>query len=233
MDVSTARKAIAWAVHLFTAGGALCGLLALSAIADGQPRVAFAWMIAAVLIDAADGYFARAADVAVATPGYDGALLDNLIDYLNYAIVPAFLVFRLEVVPPDMRTVAAFTIVLASAYQFGQADAKTADHFFRGFPSYWNVAVFYLYYLAIGHTANLVVIACLAIATFVPAKWLYPSRMDRLRYSTLALTTAWGVALGYVLWSQPTAVGVLRASLGFVAYYVALSIYLSRTGKRL
>jgi len=215
-------------VHLFTAGGALCGLLALAAIADGQPRMAFAWMFAAVLIDALDGYLARAVNVAAATVGYDGVLLDNLVDYLNYAVVPAFLVLRLEVVPPGARAAAAFAIVLTSAYQFGQADAKTADHFFRGFPSYWNVAVLYLHYLALGATANLIVLVCLAIGTFVPAKWVYPTRMTRLRGLTLLLAAAWGIALGYVLWSQPTPVGLLRASLAFVAYYVSVSVYLSR-----
>jgi len=188
----------------------VCGLLALAAIADGQPRVAFAWMFAAVLIDALDGYL-------------------NLVDYLNYAVVPAFVVLRLEVVPPGARAGAAFAIILTSAYQFGQADAKTADHFFRGFPSYWNVTVLYLHYLALGAMVNLVVLACLAIATFVPTKWVYPTRMTRLRRLTLLLATAWGAALGYVLWSEPTAVGVLWASLGFVVYYVVVSVYLSRS----
>ncbi len=228
MDISASRRAAAWAVHLFTATGAVCGLLALGAVADGRPRIAFAWMITAVVIDALDGYLARAVNVAAATRGYDGQLLDNIVDYLNYAVVPAFLVLRLDVVSPGARTAAAVAIVLSSAYQFGQADAKTADHFFRGFPSYWNVAVLYLHYLALGTTVNLVVITCLAVGTFVPAKWAYPTRMTRLRRLTLSLALAWGAGLGYVVWSQPTAVGALWASLGFVAYYVGVSIYLSR-----
>jgi len=228
MDASSSRRAAAWAIHVLTASGAVCGLLALSAIADGQPRMAFVWMFAAVLVDAVDGYLARAVNVTAVTAGYDGVLLDNLVDYLTYAVVPAFLVLRLEVVPPSARAPAAFAIVLASAYQFGQTDAKTRDHFFRGFPSYWNIAVFYLHYLALGETVNLVVIAGLALGTFVPAKWVYPTRMARLRRSTLLLTMAWGVALAYVLLSQPIPVGVLRASLAFVAYYVAVSIYLTR-----
>jgi phosphatidylcholine synthase len=32
----------------------------------------------------------------------------------------------------------------ASAYGFCQLDAKTGDHFFLGFPSYWNILAFYL-----------------------------------------------------------------------------------------
>ncbi len=228
MHVSTSRRAAAWAVHLFTASGAVCGLLALGAIADGQARLAFAWMFAAVLIDALDGYFARAVRVADATPAYDGALLDNLVDYLNYAVAPAFLVLRFELVPPSARMATAFAIVLVSAYQFGQADAKTADHFFRGFPSYWNVTVLYLYHLPLGTTVNLVVVAGLAIATFVPAKWVYPTRMERFRRLTLALAITWGGALGYAIWSSPTSVGALWVSLVFVVYYVAVSVYLSR-----
>ena len=228
MDISALRRAAAWTVHLFTATGAVCGLLALAAIADGQLRAAFTWMFAAVVVDALDGYFARAVGVGAATPGYDGVLLDNIVDYLNYAVVPAFLVLRFDLVAPGARMAAAFAIVLTSAYQFGQADAKTADHYFRGFPSYWNVAVLYLHYLALGATTNLAVLTVLAVGVFVPAKWVYPTRMTRLRRTTISLGLTWAVALGYVIWSQPTAVEALWGSLTFVAYYVVVSVYLSR-----
>jgi hypothetical protein len=52
--------------------------------------------------------------------------------------------------------------------------------------------------------------------------------MPRLRRATLSLGLIWALALGYVIWSQPTAVEVLWGSLIFVAYYVVVSIYLSR-----
>ena len=223
------RQIAAWTVHLFTAAGAVCGLFALDAIARGQARAAFAWMFAAVIVDAVDGYLARAVGVELATPGYDGALLDNLVDYLNYAVVPAFLVLRLAVVPPGVSAYAAVAIVLASAYQFAQRDAKTADHFFLGFPSYWNVAAFYLYFLGLSPLRNLGLVLLLVILTFVPQKWAYPTRMTRFQGVTLALAVVWGAMVAYALTTVPTPVGMIWASLFFVAYYVAVSLVLARS----
>ena len=39
----------------------------------------------------------------------------------------------------------ASVVLLSSAYGFGSTDAKTSDHFFTGFPSYWNIVALYLY----------------------------------------------------------------------------------------
>jgi phosphatidylcholine synthase len=228
MDISSSRRVGAWAVHLLTASGAVCGLLSLAAIGDGSPQRAFAWMFAAVLIDAVDGYLARQVGVASATAGYDGALLDNLVDYLNYAVVPAFFVLRLDLLGAALATPTAALIVLASAYQFAQVDAKTDDNFFRGFPSYWNIAVFYLHYLALGTTGALIVVLILLVATFVPTKWAYPTRMTSLRGLTLALGSLWGGSVGWVIWSDGTASAALWGSLAFVGYYVGVSRWLTR-----
>ncbi|NKB87251.1 MAG: hypothetical protein GKS06_03400 [Acidobacteria bacterium] len=229
MHDSSLGRALAWAVHLFTATGAVCGLFALDAISRGQARAALAWMLAAVVVDAVDGVLARAVRVDQATPGYDGALLDNLIDYLNYAVVPAFFVLRLAVVPPRFSGYAAIAIVLAAAYQFAQRDAKTADHYFRGFPSYWNVAVFYLYFLGLSPFRNLGIVLLLLVLTFVPQKWVYPTRMSRLRRTTLLLASVWGATIAYALTKVPTPVDLIWASLLFVGYYVGVSLFLART----
>ena len=215
-------------MHLFTASGAVLGLFALQAIAREQPLHALVWMMAAVVVDAVDGFLARLARVDSLTPEYDGALLDNLVDFLNYAVVPAFFLLGTDLIDASAAPAAAALIVLASAYQFAHADAKTQDHFFRGFPSYWNVAVFYLYFGDAGPTANLAVIAVLALASFVPWKWAYPTRMTRLRGVTLVLASVWGVCLALVVRGGPAATPAFGLSLAFVAYYVVVSLYLSR-----
>jgi len=226
MRVRPARRAAAWAVHVFTATGAVCGLMALAAVADDRPVTALAWMFAAVVIDGADGFLARAVGAREATPAYDGALLDNLVDYLNYAVVPAFFLLRLGPLTGPWGLMGPSLIVLASAYQFGQTEAKTADHFFRGFPSYWNVVALYLHFLAPSPVATLAVIAGLALASFIPVRWAYPSRMPRLRRPTLTLAILWGGMLGYVLWTGSLA--MLHASMAFVVYYVGVSLWLGR-----
>ena len=150
------RKILAWGVHLFTATGALWGLLALMAIFRHEWRAAIAWMILAMFVDGFDGMLARWADVKTYAAGLDGALLDNILDYINYVLVPAlFLVEADFILPVQFRMAGAFALLLTSAYQFTQSDAKTDDHYFKGFPSYWNVMVLYMLVIGLDPWVNL------------------------------------------------------------------------------
>ena len=178
--ISRRRRVAAWLVHLFTATGAVFGLLTLSAIHRQQYLLAFWLMGGAILVDSADGILARWTMTAVAVPTIDGALLDNLLDYLNYVIAPAFFLLEGNLLPPGWRFVGAGLVVLASAYQFTQPEAKTKDHFFKGFPSYWNIVVFYLFFWQTSLWLNLVIVLGLSILVFVPIKYVYPSRLDYL-----------------------------------------------------
>lgn len=216
-------------MHALTASGALLSLLAIAAGAEGRWRDALAWMLAAMVIDAVDGSLARWVRVHERLPQFDGALLDNIVDYLGYVVVPAWLLLRADLVPAGAQHVAAAVVLLSSAYQFCQPDAKTTDHFFKGFPSYWNVVVFYMFFVATSPAANLAVIAVLATAVFVPARWAYPSRMLRLQRSTLALTALWVGSLAVMLATYPhTATWLTAASLVYPLYYVAISLWLTK-----
>jgi phosphatidylcholine synthase len=121
----------------------------------------------------------------------------------------------------------ACAVVLSSAYGFSQTAAKTPDHFFTGFPSYWNVVVFYLYMLGWPPAVNAVILAAFAAGVFVPVRYVYPSRMPTLRLLTVVLGIVWALTVVYVLahlHSAPRALVV--ASLFFPAYYFALSFIL-------
>ena len=221
------RRTAAWAVHAFTASGVLWGLLAILSIARGEYRPAFAFMTVAIAVDSFDGMLARWARVKETLPQFDGTLLDNLVDYLNYVFVPAVLVHEAGLLPPSLALLCSALICLASAYQFCQADAKTSDCFFRGFPSYWNVLAFYLVLGGLGQWVNLLIVLAFVVLVFVPIKWIYPSRMERLRGFTLVATGAWGVACIAMLVQYPEpAPWLLPASLLYVAYYVGISLYL-------
>src|SRR5450759_5311510 len=139
----------AWVVHLYTATGAALGLFALAASSRGDYRLAFVWMAIAVFIDVTDGTLARRVRVKEVLPYFDGSKLDDIVDYLNYVVVPMFLAYQAALMPSGIGGLALATVpLLASGYGFCQTDAKTADHFFTGFPSYWNVMVFYFFTLA-------------------------------------------------------------------------------------
>ncbi|UCE86050.1 MAG: hypothetical protein JSU66_17285 [Deltaproteobacteria bacterium] len=227
---SPARVTLAWGVHLLTASGALFGALALLAIAsDDLPRAAL-FMLVALAIDSIDGSLARAARVREVLPGFDGRRLDDIVDYLNYVIVPAvFLVGAGSLLASGF---AAFPI-LASAYGFSQTDAKTDDDFFLGFPSYWNVVALYLWLLAVDARVGTTLVVVLSAAVFVPLKYLYPSKMPVLRRTTNAVAALWLLLLaGAVL--QPARLGTAAvwASLAFPAYYLALSFWLGNRAGR-
>jgi len=220
--------AAAWAVHLFTASGAVAGLFALDCIAERDFRGAFILMAAAVVIDSADGTLARWLRVRERIPIFDGATLDNIIDYLNYVAVPIFLMIRANMFPRTFigYGAAAFAM-LASAYGFSRLDAKTEDHYFLGFPSYWNLVALYLFCLGFTPAINLVITAILAAMVFVPIKYIYPSRTEPLRRVTLALAALWAPATLALIPSLPTPKPLLLyTSLAFVLYYFVMSFAL-------
>ena len=208
------------------------GLLTLSAIHQGRYIAAFWLMGAAILVDSVDGILARRANTKEAAARIDGALLDNIIDYLNYVAAPAFFLLEGAMLPQGWRFVGASLVMLASAYQFTQPEAKTKDHFFKGFPSYWNIVVFYLFFWQTAPWVNLLIVFVLAVLVFVPIKYVYPSRLDYLsrnvylQWAMLIATILWGVATGALLWLYPgTNYFWVLLSSGYAVFYAAISLY--------
>jgi phosphatidylcholine synthase len=209
--------------------GAVFGLLALVAIAQGEWQTALIWMAATMVVDGLDGTLARWAAVKEVLPGFDGALLDNMVDYFTFVVVPAFFLYRAPILPSGWSLAAASAILLASAYQFCQVDAKTEDHFFTGFPSYWNIVAFYLLFLEFPPTAALAVVAALCTLVFVPFRYAYPSRTPTLRSLTLVLTVGWGgVCLAALLVYPDGHRPLAWLSLLYLPYYLAVSVIAGR-----
>ena len=228
---SKGRVAFAWGVHAFTASGGVVGVAALLASGAGDLRAAGLLMLVALVIDSVDGTLARAARVTEVLPGIDGRRLDDIVDYLNYVIVPA--VF-LASAGSLLHWGFAAAPVLASAYGFAQTDAKSDDHFFVGFPSYWNVVAIYLWGLGVAPVTGTLLVLALAAAVFVPLKYLYPSRMHTLRGLTNAAAGIWLLAVAAAL-AFPAAEwrsGLLKVSLAFPFYYLGLSFLLGGRQRR-
>jgi phosphatidylcholine synthase len=216
-----------WVVHLYTASGALCAFLALNRIFYDRYRDAFFWLAFALVIDATEGFLARRADVAARTPGFNGGKLDDIVDYLTYVFVPAFYVWHAVLVPDQWSMVVVAAILFSSAYGFCRDAAKTPDHFFTGFPSYWNIVVFYLYVVRWPPTTNAMILLFLALMVFVPIRYVYPSRTPVWRSLTMVLGVVWAVLMFVLLWQMPDVSRFLFwASCVFPAYYVLLSLRL-------
>ena len=217
-----------WLVHLYTASGALFAFLSINLVVQNRYRGAFFWLGMAIIVDASDGVLARKLDVSSRLPWFNGGRLDDIVDYLTYVFVPAFIVWHVPLVPAGWGIVVPFAMLLSSVYGFSRDDAKTSDHFFTGFPSYWNIVVFYLYLAGWSQLSNAGLLLVLAMFVFVPIRYVYPSRMPVLRPLTIALGIIWGVLLILMLWRMPDVPSVIFwMSLIFPAYYLALSLVLN------
>ncbi len=223
-----------WLVHAYTASGVVLAFLTVIAVMDGDTVRALWLFLAAMLVDGTDGMLARWVQVKRHVPWFDGALLDNIVDYITYAFMPMVLLWSAGYLGQGTSaTVLAAIPLLASAYQFCRVDAKTDDHLFLGFPSYWNIAAFYVVLLDLQPVAVAVVLLVCAVLVFVPIGYVYPSRTATLKTPTLVLTCLWLLSYAVLLTQFPDpSVVWLAISLAYVVYYVALSLYLTTRRSR-
>jgi phosphatidylcholine synthase len=220
-----------WLVHAFTASGALLAYLAVIDIVAGDLRRAFLWLTVATLVDSVDGVLARLANVKERTPMLNGARLDDIVDYLTFVFVPAFALHHGGFLPAGLAGwLVVSAVLLSSAFGFSREDAKTADYFFTGFPSYWNIVAVYMVALALPAALNAGILLALAASVFVPIGYVYPSRTPRLRGLTVGFGIVWGLVLIAIIWRLPDAPRwLVLTSLAYPAYYVGLSLLLQRS----
>jgi phosphatidylcholine synthase len=229
---------LAWCVHLYTAMGLVCASGMAYLLVQGGPdafRWTFVLMAVATLIDATDGTLARKIKIKEVLPDFDGRKLDDITDFLTYTALPLLLIWRADLLP--MGTEWSLVLpLLASAYGFCQGAAKTDDGYFLGFPSLWNVVAFYLYVLQTPPWIALGVVQVLAVMTFVPSRYLYPSQPGRLTRVDNLLSVGWAALLFYLLFHLPASgrgveteagLGSLRsialASLYYPVFYMGAS----------
>ena len=184
-------KIAAWAVHGFTASGAVLGFLAIISILNNDLVGAFLWLGLALLIDGIDGTLARKIGVLDKTPNIDGSTLDNVIDYLNYVIIPALMIYWFQMVPNGWEIILPAGMFAVSLYTFANMNMKTNDYYFSGFPAVWNIVVLYFYILNTHPIINVIIILLLFIFTFIPIKFVHPLRVKKIRNLTIFCTVLW------------------------------------------
>jgi phosphatidylcholine synthase len=223
----SARRIAAWMVHGYTATGALAAFAATLAVFDERYRAAFFLLVAATIVDGTDGVLARLARVKDVTPEFDGARLDDIVDYLTFVFVPILLLYRAGDLPLTWGAVPVAAVLLSSAYGFCTTDAKTNDGFFTGFPSYWNIVAVYLHAGGMAPGRNAAVLLVLSALVFVRNGYVYPTRTPVLRGLTIALGALWGAMMLVMIALMPDVPGRLTiVSLFFPVYYTVLSFIL-------
>lgn len=188
-------------VHLLTATGAVFAMLAMLAAVDGNWSLMFLWLVVAFFVDGIDGPLARKYDVKTNSPIYDGVLLDLIIDYLTYVFVPAYALFKHpEMLPGWTGWVAIMVITFTSALYFADTRMKTKDYSFSGFPGCWNMLVLVVFAIRPDYWVILGLVVVLAIAMFLPIKFVHPTRTARWRLVTLPIALAWTGFAGWAAW---------------------------------
>ena len=224
--VNPARSAAAFVVHVFTACGAGCALLALTAAVNGQWALMFVWLGIALCIDGVDGTFARRLQVAKLLPRWSGDVLDLVVDILNYVFVPAYALAASGTLPKPAAIPLGLLIVVTGALYFADRLMKTSDYYFRGFPALWNVAAFYLFILKPGPWAGAAAIIALAVLTFVPFHVVHPVRIAHLRGATTVALAAWAMlALAAVAHDLNPPLWIAAALCALAIYFVAIGFF--------
>ena len=221
-------RAAAWGVHLYTGTGAITGFAAVVSTIAGDYRTAFLWLALATFVDATDGVLARLARAKERVPEFDGARLDDIVDYLTYVFAPVLLLYHAGSLPSGAWGAAvACVVLLSSGYGFASVDAKSDDAFFTGFPSYWNVVAVYLFAAGLPPLANAAVLLVLSVLVFVRIGYVYPSRTPVLRGLTTALGAVWAMMVVIMILMLPDVpAALLIGSLYFPVYYSVLSFVL-------
>ena len=193
-------KTRALIVHLLTATGAVFAMLAMLAAAQENWSIMFLWLVVAFAVDGVDGPLARKYDVKVNSPRFDGVLLDLIIDYLTYVFIPAFALFHSGLLPGWTGWIAIIIITFASAMYFADSRMKTSDNSFQGFPGCWNMLVLVLFALQPNFWVILTLVTLLAVAMFLPLKFIHPVRTERWRPLSLPIALAWTFFAGWAAW---------------------------------
>jgi phosphatidylcholine synthase len=178
-------------VHLLTASGAVFAMLAMLAAVQSQWGLMFLWLVVAFVVDGIDGPLARRYHVHVHAPRIDGALLDLIIDYLTYVFIPAYALFQSGIFPGWTGWAVLVTITFASALYFADTRMKTADKSFSGFPACWNMVALVIFALKPAPALGLAVVLVLAVAMFLPLRFVHPVRTRRWRRLSLTVALAW------------------------------------------
>jgi phosphatidylcholine synthase len=186
-------------VHLFTACGAGLALLALIAAARADWPQMFWWLGVALIVDGIDGALARRLRAAEYAPRWSGEVLDFVVDYATYVLVPAFAITASGLLPAAAALSLGLAIAISGALYCADRRMKTQDNYFRGFPVLWNLVAFYLFLLQPDSWVAAVLVVALVVLTFIPLPFVHPFRVRRLRALSLLLVAIWSILAAIAL----------------------------------
>ena len=206
----------AYLIHMLTAVGASLAMLALLEAMQHNWSGMALWLALAFVVDGIDGPLARHFEVSKYAPEIDGVLLDLIVDFLTYVMIPAYALYASGLLPGWSGWVAVLLIPFASAIYYSDTRMKTEDYSFNGFPGCWNMVVLPLLVITPPWWITLSVVVLLAIAMFAPLKFIHPVRTKRWRPLSLGVAAIWTAGISFAAWtdfaSNPALTGVVAVS---------------------
>ncbi|EFL90336.1 phosphatidylcholine/phosphatidylserine synthase [Ahrensia sp. R2A130] len=184
---------IAFAVHLFTASGAFWAFLALVAAAEQNFTTMWFWLGVALVVDGVDGPLARYFNVKSVLPNWSGELLDCIIDYVTFVLIPAFALYQSGFLAEIYSFICAALIVCTSAIYYADTRMKSRDNCFIGFPVCWNMLIFTLFVMSPSWYVAFGAVIVSAALTFAPIMFIHPVRVKLMRPLNLGVLALWGV----------------------------------------
>ena len=213
----------AYSVHLFTAIGASLAMLALLEAAQQDWAMMTIWLTVAFVVDGIDGPLARRYAVTENAPNIDGVLLDLIIDFLTYVMIPAYALYGSGLLPGWSGWIVVLLIPFASALYFADTRMKTADKSFRGFPGCWNMVVLALLVIVPPWEVILGLVIALCVAQFLNLKFVHPVRTARWRWVTLPVALIWTGSIAWAAWIDFAQFPALTAVVTATSLYLMLA----------
>lgn len=192
----------AWSVHLLTCSGLIAGFFAITCIFNNNLTLVFLFLGIALIIDVVDGPLARKLRVSFFVKNIDGKMLDSVVDFFNYIIIPSVMIYWFKFVPIHFEIIIPSIILIISAISYSNTNLMTSDNFYKGFPCIWNILLFYLYIFDISQVFNLVVISICILLKFIPIKFLHPLRVNKYKNYSSIFMVLWFISSFKILLSS-------------------------------
>lgn len=227
MKYTFIQKSLAFGVHAFTASGMVAGFMAILAITAHEFKTAMLWLFVTLIIDGIDGTFARLFKVKEVLPNFDGSMIDAVIDFATYGIIPAYFIYEASLLPEDYRLLGAAIILMVSAIYYGKSGMISNDYYFIGFPVMWNMVAFYLFFVTnISEWLNFILVVIFAIMHFIPIKFLYPSRTQKYRWLNITVSAIFVISNIWIIMIYDEKNMILSwISIACVGFYAWMGIY--------
>jgi len=158
-------------------------------------------------------------------PRIDGYTLDLIVDFVTCIVIPVIFLHQFKMLPDGASLYIGAFVLFMSALWMSRTDQMTEDHFFRGFPCEWNMAVPTMYLLRTGPWFTAFACVALALTQLTNWKFVHPMQVRRFRPVTVSVTVLWLVVVLWMTAESPTHKPALGSAL-----LIACPLYIAGVG---